>query len=502
MDWIFVLGVVISVVLCVLTFISIYITLGRRKYSHIPGPPIDNFFLGHVPLFSKYVKEGKFFNAMTLDLCKKYGPVFKMNFMHSTFVFTSDPQAVRELQITGNHPKSYITLEGIIYLFSERFFGKSLVSETDQKVWVWRRQLMNPCFQKSYLRGLESALNTEIDLLITRLAGLADGKTEVSMLDEFNHLTLDIIGKIAFGMQMNNVVNRTEKSEFTKAIQLCFRGISENVRNPFFKYNFFNWNFINDVRKALRFLRVFSKQCFEERKAAIERGDYTPDDILNHIVKMKLENPELDDEVIVDDIIVFFVAGQETTACLLSFTMICLWQNKDVLERLRTEVFDIVGMKSYLSIEDVNKMKYLEMVIKESLRLYPPGPNTFREPKHDIEILGYKIPAGTPVAMSTYVSSRLEEFFPDPLKFFPERFSPNAENKITSYTYYPFTLGPRTCIGKSFAEIEAKIILAKIIQRFNFEMDPDQSFDIEESTTLKPEGGAVCTLTLCDSFEG
>lgn len=70
-----------------------------------------------------------------------------------------------------------------------------------------------------------------------------------------------------------------------------------------------------------------------------------------------------------------------------------------MLFRLRTEVYDAVGMKSYLSIEDVNKMKYLDMVIKESLRLYPPGPNTFREPKHDIEILGYKIPAGTPIAV-------------------------------------------------------------------------------------------------------
>lgn len=282
---------------------------------------------------------------------------------------------------------------------------------------------------------------------------------------------------------------------------MSFKGVSESLRDPFIQLKMSQWKFIREVKKALRFLRVFSRQCFNDRMAALQRGDYTPDDILNHLVKMKLENPEVDEEVILDDITTFFVAGQETTANLLSFAMMCLWQNKDVFQRLRKEVNNVVGVKSFIKMDDVNKMTYLDMVIKETLRLYPPAPNTFRETMHEIDILGYKIPVGTPIMMSTYVSSRLEEFFPDPLKFDPERFNPEAESKIPSYTYYPFSLGPRTCIGKNFAEVEAKIILAKIMQRFNFELDPDQSFEIEERATLKPKGGVMCTLTLCESVE-
>ncbi|XP_071159718.1 cholesterol 24-hydroxylase-like isoform X3 [Mytilus edulis] len=498
LSWLFISGCVIAVPVCALTAVSIYLISVRKKYSHIPGPPRDSFFLGHIPTFQKYLKEGKFFSEMAIEFIRKYGHVVKIELAERIIVITADPQSIRELMITGNHTKSKAAYEKLGFLFGERFIGKGLVVETDKKVWVWRRALMNPCFQKSYIKGLESAFNTEIDLLINKLAGLADGKTQVSMLEEFNHLTLDVIGKIGFGMQMNNVENRTEPSEYTKAIKLALGGVSAFVRDPFIKFKYSKWKYLADVKKAMRTLRVLSKQSFDERKKQIERGDYTPDDILNFLVKMKLENPELDGEVILDDITTFFLAGQETSANLLSFALICLWQNKDVLERLKAEVSDIVGDKHYISVEDTNKMEYLDMVIKETLRLYPPAANTFRENKTDIEIQGYKIPAGTGIMISTFVSSRLEEFFPEPLKFDPERFNP-AENRIPSYTYFPFTLGPRTCIGKDFGVIEAKMILSKIVQRFNFEMDPNQSFDIEESATLKPKGGAFCSFTLCDS---
>lgn len=499
--WLYLVGIVIALLVCGITTFVICILRTQKKYSHIPGPPPDGLILGNIATAKKYRQQGKFFGDMILDWCQLYGNTLKMRFLNQVYIFTADPQAIRELLITGNHPKSDVAYSVVHDMFWERFLGKSLFSETDQKQWVWRRALVNPCFQKSYLKGLETAFNTQADTLMNRVAEMADGKTKVVMLDEFLHLTLDTIGQLAFGLDMDDLESKEMSKDCNKAIDITLRGMSESLRNPLFKFNITQWRFIQDVRKALRFLRNFSKKCFMERMAAIQNGDYTPDDILNHLVKIKLENPEMDEEVIMDDITSFFIAGTETSASLLGFVMINLWKNKDVLERLRKEVLDVVGVKSFIGNEDLKEMTYLDMVIKETLRINPPAPNTFRQTSHDMEISGYKIPVGTSIGMSTFVSSRLEEFFPDPLKFDPERFNPNTENKIPSYTYFPFSLGPRTCIGKNFAENEVKIILAKIMQRFNYEMDPNQSFGIDDTTTLRPKGGAVCMFTLLNTLD-
>lgn len=96
--------------------------------------------------------------------------------------------------------------------------------------------------------------------------------------------------------------------------------------------------------------------------------------------------------------------------------------------------------------------------------------------------------------LSTYTSSRTADFFEDPLEFRPERFSPDSA-PIPNYTYYPFSTGPRNCIGQNFAQIEAKVLLAKFVQRFNLHLDPKQSFGLIETTTIRPIDGTRCTLT-------
>ena len=100
--------------------------------------------------------------------------------------------------------------------------------------------------------------------------------------------------------------------------------------------------------------------------------------------------------------------------------------------------------------------------------------------------------------LSTYSSSRYSEFYENPLDFRPERFDPQAEERIPSYTYYPFSIGPRNCIGQTFAQIEAKVLLAKFVQRFNIHIDMEQSFAVQETTTIRPIDGTRCTLTLRD----
>ncbi|RNA23236.1 cholesterol 24, partial [Brachionus plicatilis] len=160
---------------------------------------------------------------------------------------------------------------------------------------------------------------------------------------------------------------------------------------------------------------------------------------------------------------------------------------------LRAEVDEVIGNKVVISQDDLARLEYTSAVFKESMRKWPPVPSFSRLSSQQCEILGYRIPKKTWFQMPVYIMGRNEKYYPNPDKFIPERFLTehpfSKENKINSYTFFPFSLGPRNCIGQNFAKIEGKLILAKLIQHFDFELDPNQSFDVVQYTTLRPVDG-------------
>ena len=130
-------------------------------------------------------------------------------------------------------------------------------------------------------------------------------------------------------------------------------------------------------------------------------------------------------------------------------------------------------------------------VIKETMRLYPPAGGMIRQPLHDIELGGYRIPKGSNLAISTYAMQRDPELLPDPLRFDPERFSPENEGKIPKYAYLPFGGGPRICIGNSFAMMEARLALITILQKWDLSVAPGQKVRAEQLFTTRPKGGKL-----------
>ncbi|RMZ93190.1 Cholesterol 24, partial [Brachionus plicatilis] len=141
----------------------------------------------------------------------------------------------------------------------------------------------------------------------------------------------------------------------------------------------------------------------------------------------------------------------------------------------------------------MTRLTYTSAVFKEALRKWPPVAAFSRITSEEIEICGKKIPKNTWFYLSPFVMARSEKYFPRPDEFIPERFISEdqfaKQNKITSYTYFPFSIGPRNCIGQNFAMLEGKLILAKFIQHFDFSLDPNQSLCVVERTTLRPVDG-------------
>ena len=149
---------------------------------------------------------------------------------------------------------------------------------------------------------------------------------------------------------------------------------------------------------------------------------------------------------------------------------------------------------SNIEYDDLASLKYCDYVIRETLRLYPPGAITFRDIDRDgCELNGYSLPRGTHCGISTFASSRHPDLVSDPMRFDPDRFAEES-TRPSAYVTFPFVIGPRNCIGQNFAKMEAKVVLTKFVQRFDFTLDPNQSFDIQETTTLRPKGGTMATL--------
>ncbi|KAM9356433.1 cholesterol 24-hydroxylase-like [Pholidichthys leucotaenia] len=470
----------------------LYIYHIHRKYDHIPGPPRDNFFLGHAPTMARITRNG-FLYEKSLEWAETYGPVYKINVMHYIMVCVSCPEATKGILMSPKYPKTKMVYKKLFNLFGQRFLGNGLLTAHNHEVWYKQRRIMDPAFSSLYLRGLMGTFNEMAEKLMDKLGDYADRKTEAKMLNLVNCVTMDVITKVAFGVELNLLSN---SSPFPKAVELCLMGMVYYTREAFFELNPKNWAYINEVREACRLLRTTGAKWIGERKAAMQRGEEVPKDILTQIIKSASEEESMtkeDEEFMLDNFVTFFIAGQETTANQLAFCIMELAQHPDILEKAKKEVDDVIGMKCDISYDDLGKLSYLSQVLKETLRLYPTAPGTSRDILEDVVIDGIRIPGGCIAGFNSYVTGRMDKFFKDPLTFDPDRFHPDAPKPY--YCYYPFALGPRACLGQNFAQMEAKVVMAKLLQRFDFNLVPGQTFEILDSFTLKPKSGVVCFVS-------
>ncbi|XP_010795455.1 cholesterol 24-hydroxylase [Notothenia coriiceps] len=469
----------------------LYMKYIHMAYDYIPGPPRDNFLLGHIPTFLRALKNGDVIHDTFLEWSENYGPVCRINLLHRIIVLVTSPEGTKEILMSPKYLKDY-SYKKIGNLFGMRFLGNGLVTAQDHEQWYKQRRIMDPAFSSLYLRGLMDTFDERAEKLMTKLTDVADNQAEASMLQLMNSVTLDVIAKIAFGVDLDQI---KDKSVFTKAIELTLKGMIYNIRDIFFEYYPKNQPFIKEVKEACRLLRATGTQWINERKTAMLNGEDVPKDILTQIIKTAGKEDSMtseDEELMLDNFVTFFIAGQETTANQLAFCIQELTRHPDILEKLKNEVDDVIGMKKIIIYDDLGKLIYLSQVLKETLRLYPTAPGTTRAIPEDTVIDGIKLPKGAVCFFNTYTTGRMEQFFKDPLTFDPDRFHPDAPKPY--YCYFPFALGPRACLGQNFAQMEAKLVMAKLIQRFDFTLSPGQNFDILDNGTLRPKSGVVCSI--------
>jgi cytochrome P450 len=194
------------------------------------------------------------------------------------------------------------------------------------------------------------------------------------------------------------------------------------------------------------------------------------------------------DAEIRDEAATLFVAGHDTTSAALAWFWLALTQHPEVERRVLDEVDEVLGDRP-ATAEDMARLKYLEMVVKESMRLYPAAGFLFgREAAEDVVLGGYTLRRGAWVFIAPYIVQRDPRNFPDPMSFDPERFSPRRADQIPAYAYIPFGGGPRTCIGNGMATMQIVLLAATVLQRFRVALDqppPEPELEI----VVRPKGG-------------
>ncbi|OWF36169.1 Cholesterol 24-hydroxylase [Mizuhopecten yessoensis] len=345
----------------------------------------------------------------------------------------------------------------------------------------------------SYIGKFASEFNGFADRYAEYLESKADGKTEIHMLNTFNKLMLHLLYKVAFSVDMGPLTD--EDHPFVTTMKTAVIGFANLLSSPLVAINPFKWRFRRDVREAIKYIRQSAEQMMTDRNVAKRNGDYVPHDLLEYIMELKEKHPsKMTDEILLDNFLTFLLAGQETSANTLGFMIALLAKNPECYKKLQKEVDENVGAVAVITFDELVKLPYLDMVLKETLRLYPVVKSSFRETATDYVLGGHHIPAGTDMVASFYATSRSEQNITNPSEFMPERFDVDSPEKFSKFVSTPFSTGPHTCIGKKFAEIEMKIIIVKIMQNFDFELIPGQTCEIQDNTLLQPKSGVKCFL--------
>jgi cytochrome P450 len=242
-------------------------------------------------------------------------------------------------------------------------------------------------------------------------------------------------------------------------------------------------------RRARRRLdEVVHRMIADHRASGVDSGD-----LLSMLIGSRDEEDSgassaMTDEQLRDEIITIFLAGYETVANALSWTWMLLGQNPEAEAKLHAELDEVLQGR-LPTLDDLPRLRYTEMVLAESMRLYPPAWAMGRQATVDVHIGPYFLPAGSYVFFSQYMIQRSAEHFPDPLRFEPERFTPERKAGRSKFVYFPFGAGSRQCIGEAFAWMEATLALATLAQRWKLRLAPGQRLEVQPKITLRPKYG-------------
>nr|AVL92839.1 CYP450 [Locusta migratoria] len=448
------------------------------RLAHIPGPK-------GWPLIGNTFEFGKG-NALdvlhnTIRLWKTYGTAYLIWLGTRPFIFLIDADEVETVLSSPIHIKKSVT-----YKFVEPWLGQGLLT-SDGNHWRKHRKIITPTFHFKILEEFVNVFNSNGDVMINLWKNKLNGPA-FDIYSYINLLTLDIISETAMGVSFNAQIN--SDSEYVRAVRSASDITLKRTFRPWLFPDFvFNLSSLGkEWRNHLHVMKTTTQAILQNKKLQVkaEQGknvshnDNNDNDIGQRkrlaFLDLLLQSPDkLSDKEILDEVDTFMFAGHDTTASCTSFALWALAKHADVQEKAYNEIHEIFGDSDRpATFRDLQEMKYLERVIKETLRMYTTVPFYARELDQELKIRNKLVPVGTTIVISTYHMHRNPEHFPDPDKFDPDRFLPEKMQGRHPYCFVPFSAGLRNCVGQKFALLEMKCTLSKVLRNFKLSTPQDK----------------------------
>jgi cytochrome P450 len=445
----------------------------RDHPPSLPGYPL----VGVLPVFRRDPLR------LLTNAARQYGDVVHMQFGPTRSYLVNHPDEIQHVLQTNN--RNY-RREGYGNQVIKLVTGLNLLT-SDGDYWLQQRRLMAPAFHRQRITSFGTLMAQAAQGMLSRWDEKQSAGGWVDAHREMMRVTMEIVGRALFSIDLSGEAN-TLGMAFVEGMDYLNYRLNHVFAWPLFLPTPRNFR----LRRALAAIDRIIQEMIEERRQSGEEGE----DLLSMLLEARYEDTGLGmtDEQLQNEMGILIGAGHETTANALTWTFYLLSENPEVEEALHRELDQVLQGRAP-AVSDLPALPYTRMVIEESMRLYPPAwILTGRETIAEDQIAGYTIPARSTVFISPYVTQRDPRFWPDPERFDPNRFAPEAAAERPRFAYLPFGGGPRKCIGADFAMTESQLILAAVAQRYCLRLKPGWAVEPDPIFTLRIRGGLPMRL--------
>lgn len=412
-------------------------------------------------------------------------PVGNLGYSRRSTVLFNNPALVRHIMRDpdGIFPKSDLMVNALEHLIGESIFV------TDGEKWKRQRAMIDPAFSHMRISHAFTAMQGAVTDYVGSLETIADSGDPLSLDLAMSQLTADIICRTVFSTSLDSQVAFDVFEDFT----VFERSVAQvDIKRLIFEPAWTKAPQPQVVLDACTRIRGHLATLIDTHLAP----DADFNDIASAVVAARdsdTQEPFTRDELI-DQLGVFFLAGHETTASVLTWLFFICAQRPTLVTQMREEIDRVIGERD-IGFEHMRQLPLLKAVFREALRLYPPITFMPRVAMEDTTVGPRKLPKGALVMISPWTLHRHRDYWDDPHAFKAERFLPENESKLTEGAYIPFGQGPHTCVGAGFAQTESLLIIAELLRRFDFEALNPQRVRPAARLTTRPREQIFCRVT-------
>uniref|UniRef100_A0A2M4BKL1 Putative cytochrome p450 4c1 n=2 Tax=Anopheles marajoara TaxID=58244 RepID=A0A2M4BKL1_9DIPT len=505
-------SLVVLLFVCWLLYCAVQGYRKRQQLHHIASRfsgPRPHWIFGNLLEYPRHDIPGIF--ERMVQLHTDYGKdLFNWGLLNNHMLILCSTANVEKVAMAKKTQKSSM------YEFIELWLGQGLLISKGEK-WFQRRKIITPTFHFKILENFAEVFNSEVDVLVENLRQHANSGQEFDIYEPISLYALDSICTTSMGVAIH--AQRDPTNQYVRDVKRMSELILMRIFHVLASFPQVYWYVIPhawEQRKLISRLHAFTDAVIQQRRKQLldsrqtggtvtfdmnEENLYSKrkETFLDLLLNVTVDGQPLSDLDIREEVDTFMFEGHDTTTSGIAFTFYQLAKHPDIQERLFQEIVDTLGPDYRtvpLTYSTLQTFKYLDMVVKESLRLLPPVSFIGRRLVEDLELNGVTIPAGTDITIPIYVIHRNPEVYPDPERFDPERFADESTQRRGPYDYIPFSIGSRNCIGQRYALMEMKITIIRLLS--NYRILPGDTMSqvrLKTDLVLRPDKGIPVRLT-------